>query len=125
MQTANSLQALPVPCRSHPTHQDALVLALRYAHSFGMTTATISRNYDLRRSTLAKIARGEIISRNREWFYNNLILALNDCRLRAINSNDTSLVAEISHALMDICLVNSGIATDTEIFKKSRLAKHS
>lgn len=125
MPTDNILQARPVPYRSHPTHQDALVLALRYAHSFGMTTATISRNYDLRRSTLAKISRGEVISRNREWFYDNLILALNDCRLRALNSNDTALVTDISHALMDVCLVNSGIATDEEIFRKSRFSSLS
>lgn len=100
--------------KSKPTRQDALVVAIRYAHQFGLTNASLSREYGLNRRSLTNISQGKTIRLNRQWYYDQLILALNNARLRAKNRHRNDLAQEIAKAMLHISLVHSNIAPDDE-----------
>jgi len=103
------------PFRSHPTQQDALYVALKHLLVLGLTIAEIARKYDMSRSTLIRIKKGKVISYHRQWIYDTLVMALNDCRLKALMASDNQQVKSISQALIEVCLINSKIAPDKEI----------
>lgn len=94
--------------RSLPTRQDALCLALMYAHQFCIKDCDLERApYALNRCTLNKIGKGNGRVRNREKFLHTIILALNDKRLR---SRDECVRQSINMTLRNICLVMAGIS---------------
>lgn len=100
--------------KSQHTDQDALCLALRYAHQFGLTNTFLSREYDLSRRTLCDISAGKCIKKNYKWYYDSLILALNDSRLCAKYMHKERLEQEIKLAIFNIGLVHVNIAPDDE-----------
>lgn len=93
-------------------------MALGYALQFGISFSQLSREYGLNRCTLYRIARGETFIRNRRWYHDSLILALNDCRLRAKACCNDELEYRIVRAISEVCLVAANIATDAEISTK-------
>lgn len=69
--------------------QDALVLALTWAHYFGLTNGKLHLKYHLRKATLTEIGKGKIIRRNRILNCQKLILAIFDFCLCAKERGDT------------------------------------
>lgn len=104
--------------KSEETHQDAVLLALGYAHYFGITNSRLSLRYGLGKNSLTAWSQGRSPERKREEHLRSLKLALNDTRLCQISRGMDA--TDIDFALGQLALVEAGIATDAELALRQR-----
>lgn len=108
---------------SKKTGMDALVLALAYWHLLGKTNADLSYRYGLRDNTLTQISDGVVLQRNYGKYMWVLVRALNDLRLKAIARNDAATVMTVDKALMEVALLQAGVAIDSEMVEDDRMER--
>ncbi len=102
---------------SQGTEHEALVFALSVVHSHDVNDANLADNAKLEmcRPTLKKIANGEVPVRGYQKYMEGMVVVMNDLRLKAIYEKDELKERRIMSDMLDILLVNFGIATDAEM----------
>lgn len=102
---------------SQGTEHEPLMFALAMVHRHGISDTRLATNVSLEmcRPTLKKIANGEMPVRGYKKYMEGLVVVMNDLRLKAIHKNDEATREIIEKDMIDILLVNFGIATDSEM----------
>ena len=99
------------------TKHDTLVYALNKLNELGVNNGKIAKKYLLREGTLGKIARGEIVQRQRDKFLRPFVEEI-DClyRQEMYRQKDSERLWEILQIERNILLISQGLPIDEEKF---------